>query len=135
MNLTPSLEAARLSAGRHPAAQRAARENARLMRSTGRGSGRAGSPCCMMPCSSSRWQSCSASSRAVASPSCTSQSRNSDAMKVRSYLTPSSSRGCRSVFSGLINLAEERKGNKAACTHQWGEGRWEEGVRGTDYHV
>lgn len=65
-------------------------------------------PCCMMPYSISRWQSCSASFLVVASPSWTSQSRNSDAMKVRSYLTPSSSRGCRSVFSGLISL-ERRK--------------------------
>lgn len=65
-------------------------------------------PCCMMPYSISRWQSCSASFLVVASPSWTSQSRNSDAMKVRSYLTPSSSRGCKSVFSGLISL-ERRK--------------------------
>lgn len=67
------------------------------------------SPCCIIPCSKSLRPSCSASVLVVASPSWMSQSMNSDATKVRSYLTPSSSLACRRVFSELINLVGKGK--------------------------
>lgn len=79
------------------------------------------SPCWMMPCSRSFRPNCSASSLEGISPSCRSQSTNSEATSVRSNDTPSSSRVWIRLFSVFINLwgrnkKETAQENMQTCT-------------------
>lgn len=66
------------------------------------------SPCWTMPCSRSLRPSRSASSLVAISPSCSSQSTNSEATSVRSNVPPSSSLVCNRLFSVFINLRREK---------------------------
>lgn len=90
------------------------------------------SPCWMMPCSRSLRPSCSVSSLVGISPSCSSQSMNSEATSVRSNVPPSSSLVCSRLFSVFINLQRDRTDSSwwlcfsPLCSRQWGCGScWE----------